>query len=112
MNKEIQMKGLMAFVLTATVVFSLSAVASAQDNGATLFQSRCVMCHGADGKGTPTGAALKVVNLHSPAVKKLTNAEIATVIRKGKNMMPAFGNSLSSPEIDSLVAHIRELQKK
>lgn len=106
------MKGLMAFVLTATVVFSLSAVASAQDNGATLFQSRCVMCHGADGKGTPTGAALKVVNLHSPAVKKLTNTEIATVIRKGKNMMPAFGNSLSSPEIDSLVAHIRELQKK
>jgi mono/diheme cytochrome c family protein len=106
------MKLLTVFFSAAAVVCSLSGVAIGQNNGATLFQSRCVMCHGADGKGTPTGAALKVVNLHSPTVKKLSNAEMATVIRKGKNMMPAFGNSLTSPQIESLISHIRELQKK
>ena len=98
---------------TAAVVVLLSAAAHAQDKGATLFRSNCVMCHGADGTGnTPTGHALKVANLHSPAVVKLSDAQIADVIRKGKGNMPPFGARLSSPQIESLVAYIRVLQKK
>jgi cytochrome c6 len=98
---------------TAAVVGLLCAAAHAQNKGATLFQSNCVMCHGADGTGnTPTGQALKVANLHSPAVAKLSDAQLADVIRKGKNSMPAFGARLSSPQIESLVAYIRVLQKK
>lgn len=98
---------------TAAIVCLLSAAAHAQNKGATLFQSHCLMCHGADGKGnTPTGHALKVANLHSPAVAKMSNAELADVIRKGKNNMPAFGAQLTPRQIENLVSYIRVLQKK
>jgi mono/diheme cytochrome c family protein len=98
---------------TVAIVALMSAAAQAQNQGATLFRSNCVMCHGTDGKGnTPTGQALKVANLQSPTVAKLSNAELADVIRKGKGNMPAFGARLSSPQIESLVAYIRVLQKK
>jgi mono/diheme cytochrome c family protein len=91
----------------------LSAAAHAQDKGSTLFQSSCLMCHGADGKGnTPTGQALKVANLQSPGVVKMSDAELASVISKGKNSMPAFGSRLTPPQIEALVSYIRTLQKQ
>lgn len=101
--------------LLATVAMAclLSAAAHAQNQGSTLFQSNCLMCHGADGKGnTPTGQAFKVVNLHDPAVVKMSNAELANVIDKGKGGMPAFGTRLTPPQIENLVSYIRVLQKK
>jgi mono/diheme cytochrome c family protein len=96
---------------TAAVLCLLSPIASAENKGAVLFQSNCLMCHGADGKGTPTGKAFDVVDLHDPAVMKMSDADLAMVISKGKNKMPAFGERLSSPEIESLVSYIRTLQK-
>jgi mono/diheme cytochrome c family protein len=101
--------------LLATIAMAclLSAAAYAQNEGSTLFQSNCLMCHGADGKGnTPTGQAFKVVNLRDPAVVKMSNAELANVISKGKGSMPAFGNRLTPPQIENLVSYIRVLQKK
>jgi mono/diheme cytochrome c family protein len=104
----------MTRLLSATaIVCLLSAVGYAQDEGATLFHSNCQMCHGADGKGsTPTGQALKVANLHSPEVVKMSDAELANVISKGKKSMPAFGSRLTSPQIENLVSYIRTLQKQ
>lgn len=101
-------------LLTATVMLGLfSCAAHAQDSGATLFQSRCQMCHGADGNGaTPTGKAFHVPNFHDPAIVKMSDADLAGVITKGKNKMPAFGTRLSSAQIDTLVAYIRTLQKQ
>ena len=96
---------------TAALLCLLSPVANAEDKAATLFQSNCLMCHGADGKGTPTGKALKVVDFQDPAVMKMSDADLATVISKGKNSMPAFGTRLTSPEIESLVSYIRVLEK-
>ena len=101
----------MTRLLSATaIVCLLSAVGYAQDEGATLFHSNCQMCHGADGNGsTPTGQTLKVANLHSPEVVKMSDAN---VISKGKKSMPAFGSRLTSPQIENLVSYIRTLQKQ
>ncbi|MGH9616510.1 MAG: c-type cytochrome [Acidobacteriaceae bacterium] len=98
---------------TAAMVCLITAPVLAQNPGATLFQSKCVMCHGSDGKGaTPTGQALGVVNLHDEAVKKLSDAQLAHVITNGKNNMPAFGAKLTPQQIENLVSYIRVLQKK
>lgn len=100
-------------VTTAAMLGLFAGAGYAQDSGATLFQSRCQMCHGADGRAdTPTGKAFKVPNLHDPAVAKMSDADLTSVITKGRNKMPAFGTRLSSPQIDSLVAYIRTLQKQ
>ncbi|HET9088069.1 MAG TPA: cytochrome c [Acidobacteriaceae bacterium] len=100
-------------VTAAAVLMMFSSAGYAQDSGDTLFQSRCQMCHGPDGKGdTPTGKAFHVPNLHDPAVAKMTDDDLKNVITKGKNKMPAFGTRLTPPQIDSLVAYIRTMQKQ
>jgi mono/diheme cytochrome c family protein len=99
------------FLSMAAVLCLLAPVANAEDKGSALFQSNCLMCHGADGKGTPTGQAMKVVDFHDPEAIKMSDADLAAIIGKGKNNMPAFGTRLTSPEIENLVAYIRILQK-
>lgn len=107
------MRSMTRLLSAAAIACLLSAAAHAQNKGATLFQSNCQMCHGADGKGsTPTGQAMKVANLHSAQIVKMTDAELANVISKGKNNMPAFGSRLTPPQIENLVSYIRTLQKQ
>lgn len=90
----------------------LSLAAHAENGGAALFQSHCQMCHGADGKGaTPTGKAFHVVDLLGSAVVEMSDADLATIISKGKGKMPAFAGTLTTPEIENLVSYIRVLQK-
>ncbi len=99
------------FLSVAVVLCLLSPLANAEDKGAALFQSNCLMCHGADGKGTPTGKAMNVVDFHDQGAIKMSDAELAAIVSKGKNNMPAFGSRLTPPEIESLVSYIRKLQR-
>lgn len=85
----------------------------AQETGESLFKAKCAMCHGADGAGqTAMGKALKIPDLHSEAVQKLSNAELTNTITKGKNKMPAYEAKLSKEQISKLVEFVRDLGKK
>ncbi len=105
-------------VVTFAVAIALALVALAAsspakaDDGATLFKSNCVVCHGADGTGTPTGKSLKAPDLHSEAVQKLTDKQISDQIENGKNNMPPFKGTLSADQIKLLVAYVRTFKKK
>ena len=86
---------------------------AAADDAATLFKTKCAVCHGADGSGnTAQGKALKVRDLRSAEVQKMTDAQMTEIISKGKNKMPALGKNFSPDQIKQLVAHIRGLAKK
>jgi hypothetical protein len=67
---------------------------------------------GADGSGSEVGKSLNVPDLRSPAVQKLSDAELAQVIATGKGGMPSFKTSLSQQQIHALVAHIRSLHSR
>ena len=102
--------------LLATLAILAVAVWStpltAQD-GPTLYKTKCAMCHGPDGKGdTPMGKKLNIRDLGSPEVQKQTDAELNTIIAKGKGKMTPFGAKLTTEQIGQLVAHIRELGNK
>jgi mono/diheme cytochrome c family protein len=85
----------------------------AQTDAASLFKSKCTLCHAADGSGnSPSGKALKAKDLRSPETQAKSDAEIGEVIVKGRNNMPAFGQTLKPDEIQQLVAYIRQLAKK
>jgi mono/diheme cytochrome c family protein len=98
-------------IFLATLIFPSGL--HAQNDAAKVFKANCTLCHGEDGgANTPTGKALKARDLRSDEVQKQTDAELAAVIAKGRNKMPAFGTKFSPDMIKSLVAYIRTLPKK
>jgi mono/diheme cytochrome c family protein len=106
-----RIKGLLAIAFSA---FLLVAAPSgrADDASANLFKSKCAMCHGPDGSGkTMMGEKLKIPDLHSADVQKRSDADLKSIITKGKDKMPAYEAKLSKEQIDKLVAYIRDLAK-
>jgi len=78
-----------------------------------LYQAKCAMCHGADGKGdTAIGKKTGVHDFASGEVQKQSDAELEQVTKKGKNKMPAYDGKLKDSEIKELVSYIRQLGKK
>ena len=112
------MQQIIGRMATATIFTFLATLAfpsglRAQNDAAKTFNAKCSLCHGEDGgANTPTGKALKARDLRSDEVQKLSDAELAAVITKGKGKMPAFGSKFSPDFINSLVAYIRQLPKK
>lgn len=86
---------------------------AAQNDAASVFKSKCAMCHAADGSGnSPSGKALKAKDLRSAETQSKSDSEIAAVIANGRNKMPAFGQKLKPDQIQQLVAYIHQLVKK
>ena len=95
------------------VLFLLVVPVHAQGDAASLYKTKCSACHGADGKGdSPIAKKLGVRDFASPEVQKETDEELFTVTQKGRNKMPAFGNTLKDAQIKDLVTYIRDLAKK
>src|ERR1700730_17894493 len=93
------------------VVFFASLTSLAQ-TGADTYKAKCQMCHGVTGLGdTPAGKAMKARPFNSPDVLKESDAELITVIKKGKNKMPAFAGKLTDTQIDDVLAFIHTLPK-
>jgi alcohol dehydrogenase (cytochrome c) len=69
-------------------------------NGRAVFQSVCSACHGVNGEGGHGGG---------PPLSAITNpAEVTRVLNEGRNLMPAFGQTLSTQDIRDVVAHVTE----
>jgi len=106
--------GLFAIILGGAMALSVagftsraSAIPAPDDAGAQVFKTNCVVCHGADGTGSPTGKALKAPDLNSEAVQKLTVAQMVTQVSDGKNNMPPFKSTLSKDQINAVVEYVR-----
>jgi len=72
-----------------------------------LFHERgCEHCHGVDGVGTERGPDLSGVGrlLHKPDIERQ--------IRDGGKEMPAFGDALTTDELQQLVAYLAAKKKK
>ncbi len=104
-----------AGVLTAgLLLFNPAATATfAVQDAATLFKTKCASCHGVDGSGnTPSGKSMKLRDLRSPEVQKLTDQQLTDITAKGKGKMPGYEKSLGMDKVKQLVAYMRELGKK
>ncbi|MFD2200986.1 PQQ-dependent sugar dehydrogenase [Shivajiella indica] len=88
--------------------FAMNSNTMAQD-GAKVYQSYCMGCHGADLKGTPAGSSLLAENLKQGNDK----TSISNAISKGvpNTSMIAWGNALSSDDIDALTEFILKARK-
>lgn len=99
-----------SFTVVLAVAFACSTWALA--DAAADYKAKCASCHGAEGKGdTAVGKSMKVQDLGSADVQKQSDADLATIIEKGKKPMPGYEGKLSKDQIDGLVKYIRSLKK-
>jgi mono/diheme cytochrome c family protein len=86
------MKKLLAAVLAVSASLPALAAPPGSADGPAVYKKNCAACHGADGKGTPTGPAIAgksaktvatIVNAHPPPMNaiQLTPDETAAVGR-------------------------------
>ena len=95
---------LLAFLL-------LISTCSPAETAAETYKTTCAMCHGPDGKGdTALGKNLHAKDLTSDEVRKKSDAELSTIIVKGKENMPGFEGRLTQAQINGLVKYIRSLK--
>ena len=112
MSRNFAKRTLALAVLAAGVVITplSSGAATAEDT----YTETCAICHGADGAGqTARGKKLKLKDLRSPEVQKLTDAQLTEIIAKGKGKdMPPYEKELGKDGVAAQVAHVRALAKK
>jgi mono/diheme cytochrome c family protein len=102
-------------VLSIALCGLLSGIAAhaADDATVKVYQTKCAACHGADGSGNTTvGKALKLKDIRDPEAQKASDADLTTLIAKGKDKMPGNEKTLKPEQIKSLVAYVRELAQK
>jgi mono/diheme cytochrome c family protein len=101
----------LAIAVALTVVLTDPLTAHAQNPSATLFNSKCVACHGAHGAGSAMGKKLGAHDFRTATVQGMSDAELSTIISDGKDKMPAYGKSLMAEDIKGLVAFVRSLKE-
>jgi mono/diheme cytochrome c family protein len=93
--------------MLAAVLLGACSNATEGKFGAELYQTACAGCHATDGSG---GRGPAVGTADSNAATTLTDDQIRGVIRVGPGAMPAWSR-LTEEQVDSLVAHLRQLQQ-
>jgi mono/diheme cytochrome c family protein len=101
----------LALTAVAAALFVRGTLAFA--GAAETYKAKCAMCHGADGKAdTPAGKKMGAHDFASPEVQKMTDAELTTVLGKGKDKMPGYEKSLKEDDIKELIVYIRQFAKQ
>lgn len=105
--------GASTWCLTAEQV---SAAEGDVAKGKSIYQSKCVNCHGSEGKGDgPLGQKVKppATNFSSAESKKKSPEALQTAIENGvpKTSMAAWGKQLSETEIQDVLAYVLTLRK-
>jgi cytochrome c6 len=108
MTSTIKQVFLTAGIVLATLLITTPAFGAAAET----YKAKCAMCHGANGKGdTPVGKKMSIHDFASSEAQSMSDADLATIIAKGKNKMPGYEKSLKEADITELVAYVRQLGK-
>ena len=100
-------------LVAVAALVAIPVVATADDEVATLYKSKCAGCHGATGTGdSPVGKKLGVKPLNSAEVQKKTDKDLQKIITDGQGKMPSFKGKIDDAKIEQLVGYIRGLSKK
>lgn len=100
-------------VMVSVLLAPLAVLGADAKSGEATFKMSCSLCHGSDGSGqTEVGRALGARDLRSDDVQKNSTADLIKIVHDGKNMMPPFKDTLSSAQIQDVVAFVRTLAHK
>lgn len=92
--------------------FLLAGAMSFAQEGAAIYKTKCLMCHGATGTPSPAMAkAMGIKPASDPAIKKLTVAQIESVVKSGsanKKMKPVAG--LNDAQVKAVAEYFKTLK--
>ena len=79
--------------------------------GKDAFETNCSVCHNADSEEQKIGPGLKGLYKRAALVnkKKVTDANVTSLINEGGNGMPGFGDQLTAAEKANIVAYLKTL---
>lgn len=102
-NKVLATLSFFLIVVSFTLAYK-SKAAKAGDKivaveGKQIFEEKCTLCHGSDGKLGLNGAK-------DLTVSQMGHNDIISLIANGKNSMPAFNSTLSQEQIEAVAAYV------
>ena len=89
--------------MVATFLFTQAVFAGNPFSGAKVYNERCAMCHGANGKAVVAGTP---DFLHTNILAK-PDYELSNFIKAGRGIMPSFQGVLKDQEILDVISYIR-----
>jgi cytochrome c6 len=99
-----------AIIGVAVALFVFAIPAAHADTAAT-YKAKCATCHAMDGSPTAPGKMMGAHDFRTDEVQKMSDADLTTIIAKGKNKMKGFEKDLKPEEIKALVAFVRTMKK-
>ena len=89
----------------------LNQLTPVETQGYAIFQANCARCHSANTTRALHGPGLQALYKQPflPSGAPANDDRVHTVIVHGRNMMPAFGNTLDDAQTDALLAYLHTL---
>jgi mono/diheme cytochrome c family protein len=89
----------------------LNELTPREADGRRVFLSQCSSCHYADSDRGLNGPGLLGLfrKPYLPSGGVASDARVTAVISRGRNMMPALGNTLSAEQLQDLMAYLHTL---
>ena len=106
-------KGIFAVPVLIGAIGTLMLAAPQDKDPKQVYLDKCSVCHGEDGKGqTAKGKKLKVKDVASPEVRKMTDADFLNAVLKGKGQdMDGFEKELGADLSKKIATYMRGLAK-
>jgi mono/diheme cytochrome c family protein len=110
------MKRIFMSTLLIATCMGLAGTAVAAD-GAAIYKSKCAMCHGADGQGTPMGNALKgnkfISSGSDKAITELILKGRSGAAKKYKQFPMAMPpQKLGDGDVSALISYLKSVASK
>jgi mono/diheme cytochrome c family protein len=100
----------LVFTCFGGALLGSAVVASAADEGKTLYQKNCQSCHGADGNAPAAMAkSMKIPPVTAAALKQKDDAEMLRIIAEGAGKMPGYAKKMSAAEQQQVLDYMKTL---
>jgi cytochrome c6 len=95
-------------VTLLAIATATAGSAFAADDGKTLYETKCALCHGKTGVAKPAGKGSR--NFNDPAFQAASSIDaIVKMTSEGKGKMPAYRSTLTPDQIRTIAAHVKSL---
>jgi len=106
-------------IVSCSVLCVFAAASAMAEDGQAIFNAKCAICHGKDGKGqTKMGERAGTKDMTDASyLAKFTDEQLLKTLKEGlkdgdKTKMKAYATILSDEELKAAIAYVRTFAKK